>query len=250
MFLHGFLASSQYFKHVTQELETTHTVVRLNLLGHGRSPRTKNIDYTYEQHLAAIHHTLIALNIKNYILVGHSMGAMIALRYAKMYPVEVRRVILLNPPLFSNRQEALSDIAASHWYYRAFLFWRGRNVLWNGLRFVPRSRADGRGIINLTDMLRVDNRARQHGLEHIIAHGNVLAELPEISQPTLLVVGQKDRPTYHKNLRRAVLPTHTTLVRLPYGHNGLAYRGNELGELIRTHAKEATSHTPKSARKC
>src|SRR5690606_35836023 len=43
------------------------------------------------------HDLLKSLHIESYHLLGHSMGGMLATRYALMYPQEVKKLFLLNP---------------------------------------------------------------------------------------------------------------------------------------------------------
>ena len=99
--IHGYLASSQYYKKIAKRLSVGHTVIRVDLLGHGRSPKPRAAEYGYDDHINAVRHTLTQLNIKgSFSIVGHSMGALIALRYARLYPQDVSRIVLFTIVLF------------------------------------------------------------------------------------------------------------------------------------------------------
>lgn len=221
--LHGYLASSRYYKKLAPRLTRDHTVVRLDLLGHGRSPKPRHNDYGYADQLAAIHHTLGGLGIDQpYVLVGHSMGTLIALRYAQKYPDSVSRLVLFNPPMFSSPEEAYGDIAATGRHYRAFLFSRFRRSIWRTAKILPRSPKRVRPAVSLSDILAVPHQARDGSLRNIVMQGNIFKEVEIVNKPMLIAIGQRDRRVYIKNAMRHTWPNHVTLKVTEYGHNGMA----------------------------
>lgn len=221
--LHGYLASSRYYKKLVPRLARDHTVIRLDLLGHGRSPKPRHSNYGYDDQLAAIYYTLEQLGIQQpYMLVGHSMGTLIALRYARTYPESVSRLVLFNPPMFSSPEEAYDDIAATGRHYRAFLFSRFRRSIWRTVKVLPRSPRSVRPAVSLSDILSVPYQARDGSLHNVVMQGNVFEEVACVDKPILLVVGQRDRRTYIKNAMRHNWPAHVTLKINKYGHNGMA----------------------------
>ncbi len=60
---------------------------------------TKPARYQYGLHALAdnTHQLLTALNIEKPVLVGHSMGGMLAIRYALQYPDELQKLVVVNP---------------------------------------------------------------------------------------------------------------------------------------------------------
>ncbi|MBH1980400.1 alpha/beta hydrolase [Candidatus Saccharibacteria bacterium] len=234
--IHGYLASSQYYKKIAKRLSVGHTVIRVDLLGHGRSPKPRAAEYGYDDHINAVRHTLTQLNIKgSFSIVGHSMGALIALRYARLYPQDVSRIVLFNPPMFSSPDEALSDIAATGHHYRAFLFSRFRGAVWRTIKILPRSPRKTRPAVSLSDVLAVPRQAREGSLHNVVMQGNVFEEIEEVDKPTMVVVGQKDRRIYLKNAMRHTWPDHVTLKINEYGHNGMAYHPELAEQYLRTH---------------
>lgn len=238
MLLHGYLASSQYYKKLAPRLARDHTVVRLDLLGHGRSPKPRNSEYSYSDHIDAVHYTLETLNIERpFAFVGHSMGTLIALRYTKQYPDDVSRLVLFNPPMFSSPQEAYADIAATGKHYRAFLFSRFRRTIWRTIKLLPRWPQRVRPAVSLSDILVVPHQARDASLRKIVMQGNVFEEVAPIDKPILLAVGQRDRRVYIKNAMRHTWPAHVTLKVNEYGHNGMAAHPELAEEYVRQLAK-------------
>ena len=236
--LHGYLASSRYYKKLAPRLARDHTVIRLDLLGHGRSPKPRHSDYGYADQLAAIHHTLTALHVveRPFALVGHSMGTLLALRYAQTHPDDVSKLVLFNPPMFSSPEEAHDDIAATGRHYRAFLFSRFRRSIWRTIKILPRSPRRVRPAVSLSDILAVPHQARDGSLRNVVMRGNVFEEVALIDKPILVVVGQRDRRIYIKNAMRHTWPAHVTLKVNEYGHNGMASHPELAEKYVRFHA--------------
>jgi pimeloyl-ACP methyl ester carboxylesterase len=66
-------------------------------IGFGKSSKPANYQYSFS---ALAHHTrglMNALKIKKTIVIGHSMGGMLAGRFALMYPQLTQQLILVNP---------------------------------------------------------------------------------------------------------------------------------------------------------
>lgn len=76
---------------------SNHRRVLLDLLGFGASPRPW-MRYTLDRHLAALDVTLARES--RVTLVGHSLGAALALAYAARWPERVVRLVLISPPCF------------------------------------------------------------------------------------------------------------------------------------------------------
>ena len=230
VFLHGFLTSSHYYSRLRKRIEGNHTVVALDLLGHGRSPKPKDIDYTYQDHLDAIHVTLQKLGVKPpFALAGHSMGALLSVRYAREYPDSVTRLLLFNPPMFADSAEAYTQVFRTAIHYRLFLFSRARQQLWRAVQIIPRNPLKNRHPVGITDMLRAGAAARVGSLYNVIFKGNIFTEIHDISAPTMIIIGQKDRYVYLENALRAKWPEHVKIRVNALGHNGVAFHP-ELGE--------------------
>jgi len=99
--LHGILGSAAYWEAVTSRLPG-HRTVALDLLGFGASPRPADAAYDTADHVAAVVATLDALDLRGPVtLVGHSMGALVALRLAADHPDRVARLVLVAMPVFA-----------------------------------------------------------------------------------------------------------------------------------------------------
>ncbi len=93
-----------------------HRTVLFDLLGFGQSPRPW-MRYSVERHVAALHASLAGE--RSLTLVGHSLGAALALAYAARYPSVVRRLVLISLPNFDGIEGAVAWFAGQRggWIY-------------------------------------------------------------------------------------------------------------------------------------
>ena len=97
LFLHGLTSRWQEYRPLLTKLTQARQVYALDLRGHGKSGRGDHYQpEDYERDVAAFLHIRIA---KPVVLVGHSLGALVALRVASRLPEYVQSLILLDPPL-------------------------------------------------------------------------------------------------------------------------------------------------------
>ncbi len=99
--LHGYMASSEYWREVTQYIGKHRRVIAIDLLGFGKSPKPLRSRYDYDSQLTSINATLDSLAVTEpFTLVGHSMGSLVSLRYTKTYAHRVKKLVLTNMPFF------------------------------------------------------------------------------------------------------------------------------------------------------
>lgn len=79
------------------------TTLLVDLLGFGDSPKPW-FRYTMDRHLQALH--AVMGRHRPVTLVGHSLGAALALAYAARHPGAVRALVLLSLPYFGNQTNA------------------------------------------------------------------------------------------------------------------------------------------------
>lgn len=101
LFLHGIGNSSAAWDEVVGKLPGTINVVSIDLLGFGNSPRPSWAIYDAKTQARSVLATLLKLRItRPIILVGHSLGALVAVEVAKRYPLLVRSLVLFSPPFY------------------------------------------------------------------------------------------------------------------------------------------------------
>jgi pimeloyl-ACP methyl ester carboxylesterase len=109
--IHGIASSSITFQNVLPLIAGRHRCVAIDILGFGGSPAPAWAEYTLAEHAMALERTVSAMKIRGpFVLVGHSMGALIAARYAARYPRRVSRLVLVSPPIYLAPTEISSGV--------------------------------------------------------------------------------------------------------------------------------------------
>lgn len=96
--LHGKNFNAHYWTSTARHLNSNgYGVLIPDQIGFGKSSKPKDYQYSFA---ALAHHTQALLSdllIEQTILIGHSMGGMLASRFALMYPQSTQKLILVNP---------------------------------------------------------------------------------------------------------------------------------------------------------
>lgn len=107
VFLHGIASYKEIWQPALQALEHDYTCITIDLLGHGKSPKPTNIDYTVRTHLRSLHWTLFWKGLwRRKIVVGYSMGGIIATHWAASRPWSVSKLILVSMPIYRRSEGA------------------------------------------------------------------------------------------------------------------------------------------------
>ena len=91
--LHGWLDNGASFLPLAPHLDECHLVC-VDLPGHGHSDH-KATPYVFVDWLDDLHQIVRAAGWQRFILLGHSLGALIASAYAGVFPEQIVRLILL-----------------------------------------------------------------------------------------------------------------------------------------------------------
>lgn len=93
-------ALQEYTLSIFDELALTYDVTAFDRPGYGHSGWPQHAELSLEVQVALLRQAIETLNIEKPLLVGHSYGGAVALRYALDYPEDVRNVVLLAPTSF------------------------------------------------------------------------------------------------------------------------------------------------------
>jgi pimeloyl-ACP methyl ester carboxylesterase len=106
--LHGFLESLEIFNELSDELSKQFRVITIDLPGHGGS---ECIGYVHSMEMMAecVKAVMEHLNLRKYIIVGHSMGGYVALAYAEKYPDNLAGLCLLHSTAWGDTPEKKMD---------------------------------------------------------------------------------------------------------------------------------------------
>ena len=106
--LHGIGKTGGVWKHLITDLKhySTLRILAYDLLGFGDSPKPDWIKYDVDDHADAVIYSLDKVKGQTkFIIVGHSMGCLIALHVASKRPDLVKHLILYEMPLYDGLPE-------------------------------------------------------------------------------------------------------------------------------------------------
>ncbi|UCF95706.1 MAG: alpha/beta hydrolase [Desulfobacterales bacterium] len=93
--VHGLTANCRCWDLIASELAPTYRVLAMDLRGRGLSDKPAR-GYSLERHVRDIHGVLNDLGLEQAVLMGHSLGAYIAMAFAADCPERVEKLVLLD----------------------------------------------------------------------------------------------------------------------------------------------------------
>lgn len=102
IFLHGIASDYHNWITTAEHLpKDKYQVIIPDLLGHGSSPKPSSNSYTAKEHARQILAMIRSLGLTEpAIIVGHSMGALIAVEVARQRPGAVKELVLCGMPIY------------------------------------------------------------------------------------------------------------------------------------------------------
>jgi pimeloyl-ACP methyl ester carboxylesterase len=98
VFLHGWLGSWRYWMPTMDNLSDRFRTYAFDMWGFGDSDRNPQ-RYSLEAYVAQLDLFMEELGVMKASLVGHAMGAAVALMFATLYPERVDRIMAVSTPL-------------------------------------------------------------------------------------------------------------------------------------------------------
>ena len=234
--LHGKNFFGAYWRDTIEVLSKEgYRVVVPDQLGFGKSSRP-NIHYSFHLFAANTKKLLDTLGIRQAAVVGHSMGGMLATRFALLYPHATSALVLDNPigledyrelvPYISLEEAYQNELNASEDAIRNYI--KTYFVTWK-----PAYEEYADVAIRMRKSGEYPRQALSSALTYqMIYEQPVCHEFPYVSARTLLIIGQSDRTVVGKarmkkellsvagnypelGRRTAKLIPHATLVEVP-----------------------------------
>ena len=94
--IHGGAAHAHWYDFVAAGFSADHHVRSLDLRGHGDSEWADPPAYSYDDYASDVAAIAEKLDLRDFVLVGHSMGGMISLVYAATYPGRVGKLVIVD----------------------------------------------------------------------------------------------------------------------------------------------------------
>jgi pimeloyl-ACP methyl ester carboxylesterase len=209
--LHGIATSSKSWNHLIPYLKNDHRVITIDLLGFGLSPKPNWYAYTPEEHVKNIHYTIKKLKINEpFILIGHSMGSLLALHYANKHPKNIRHLYLLSPPIYLSKKDAQK--ARKVWrdtlYARAYKYIRlHKNFTLKGARGL-KFLALKNNPFSITEETWL---SFSKSLEECIEKQDVVKDLEQLNYSLDVFYGRLDNLLIKKNIHQVFEPSKANL---------------------------------------
>lgn len=92
--LHGFLGSSDNWLTQGKMLADSFHVYMVDLRNHGQSPHSD--DFSYADMADDLHEFFVTNSIENPVVIGHSMGGKVAMRFATTHPQLISKLIIVD----------------------------------------------------------------------------------------------------------------------------------------------------------
>lgn len=99
--LHGIGSSMNMWRPAAKKLPTNVRIIALDLLGFGESPKPGWDVYSARTQADSVATTLFTMKIVGpVVIVGHSLGSLVAIEFARRYPLMTKSLVLISPPLY------------------------------------------------------------------------------------------------------------------------------------------------------
>jgi len=194
VFVHGLARTHKVWGMTFDILPTKSRVVAVDLLGFGESPRPDWRSYNAEEQAISLRATLRRHKVTGeVILVGHSLGALVAIEYAKKYPSRLKGLILCSTPLYKSEPRYI---------FNKFKLPDGETFYKNALRslrenhdFTKKLNYYARRVKFIDADFVVDDkniRSVARSIEMAIENQSAFEWLIETTVPTSLVYGRLD----------------------------------------------------------
>jgi pimeloyl-ACP methyl ester carboxylesterase len=216
VFIHGWLGSWRYWMRTMEALAGEYRTYALDLWGFGDSDKSRE-RYSVGDYTALLHDFMEGLGTRKVSLVGHALGATIALHFATKYPDQVSRLAMVSLPV---TPEAISgrllDFANNSVLAR-MLWWR--QITHKEVQQEAEKMAEKVIALSIQSVMEV----------------NAQALIDEVDQPSLAIYGEKDNvvdPTPTRGLNGR-LPNLRPMGLAEAGHFPMLEEANKFNRLLK-----------------
>ena len=224
LLVHGFASSLRVWDPLVAALEADFRCWAVDLAGCGGSHASPDQQFTLDEHVALLLAFAREHNLKPRAVIGHSMGGMLTLKLALAAPDLAERLVLVCPTVTGKYFWGANYLVAAPVVQHLLLLTR---PLWDVLQaqavkpllVIPH-------YLDMTvrertrdDFRRTSWGAAMSAIAGITAE-NLGPRLPEIQQPTLVIVGCHDDmvPPSEGRYAAHTLP-HAALLEVPHAHH-------------------------------
>ena len=235
LLIHGIGTSWKTWEKVAARLPNDARILAVDLLGFGDSPKPHWKSYNVKDQTDSIITTLLRKGLFGpIIIVGHSLGSLVAVEIAKRYPQTVKSLVLCSPPFYRPAE-------ASRFYHREV----GLRALYNVIIENPSSsgrllRVAAAKSLWLDPGYYVDEAGTLTfiaTLNAAIVNQTSLEDAITIRQPTTIIYGKLDPLIVERNIKDlARANPHIALKMIPYARHEI--KGGYITAITREVARQ------------
>lgn len=199
VFLHGIAASSTSFNPLFDYLMVNNSMrevrlVAFDLLGAGESYASDALNYDFDEQLLALENSIKRLGVAGpMIIVAHSMGTMIATRFADAHPNLVDGLILISAPIY--RREDIEN------------------------PLFEKAMSGFREIVSKKNPALTKTKVFDSEIKNIVSNPENYDYLVKLSQPTIIIYGELDKIIGAPNIAELLKQnSHIKAVKAPGAH--------------------------------
>jgi pimeloyl-ACP methyl ester carboxylesterase len=189
--LHGLGSSSKVWQPLAKMLVAkNYRAVALDLLGFGASPKPKWLEYTVDDHAHAVLAALAKRKVRGpLVLVGHSMGCLVAVHIARLRPDMVKHLVLYEMPLYADVPELRKYTMLRSIYFAAY-----KRIL----KHPEYSPKNARLVQKLAARLAGFKITKQtwtpfvKSIKHTVMQQTTLEDMKKLSMPMDVIYGTRD----------------------------------------------------------
>jgi cis-3-alkyl-4-acyloxetan-2-one decarboxylase len=234
--IHGIGSSTAMWQSLAKTMPANVRVLAIDLLGHGKSPKPEWARYDARTQARSVLTTLLLHRIPpKCLIVGHSLGALVAVELARIAPLYIKHLLLVSPPIYKpsrNMKVATQREDVLRGVYK--ILQRYPRNTERGLKlakkyYVSRAGNEVTPGVNINSYLMT--------LESAIVNQSAIKHATEIKTPISMISGSRDPLVVNKNLRtlqQQVQGSHLKIVK-GGGHNIVGLMKHALNEEIRLH---------------
>ena len=189
LFIHGWLGSSLEWIHQLCYFKTRQHIIIIDLPGYGKSdkPKTTYCVEFFTRHLVEF---LKLLGYNEVILIGHSLGGMIALNIAIRNPKLVKKLILISTS--ATFSQSIKNKFKLFWINIVFrLIYK--NFLKNIIKKIISTKKENREFKrHYNNALKLPKSVVLSTFKNMTSKINLNKNLSQIFQPTLIIYGNED----------------------------------------------------------
>lgn len=207
LLMHGKNFNGAYWETTINELiKNGYRVLVPDQIGFGKSSKPEHYQYTFQQLALNTKEVLDHLNISKIAVLGHSMGGMLATRFALMYPDSTEKLILENPIGLEDWKLKVPYKSVTWWYknelkkdYQSIKNYQKESYYDNNWK--PQYDQWVNLLAGWTLNADYERIAWNAALTYdMIFTQPVVYEFKNLTMPTLLIIGTRDRTALGKSL--------------------------------------------------